>query len=378
MELQEVAVRLLGLIWQPTAALIVDGFHRALCHGRLGAAFMFLASEWEAGRMTPECIQQLKELCAALPEMPCTDPRGPARCQRLQPDLRNMLGRCRPLDIFMKSGLGLTGKELQSSAELDELNRTATSSTHGQRPTCFTSEGDAFKSRPASKNEGEDPSLMGDSNAEKACAPAQHNASSGSQHIQQNNQDVSDGDEKKSGEDLPPLPTFEGNAGGFSSPAGMQRSSTWSAPPGNLLSAIFAEQCGSDVLWGSQAPKKEQVPLGQICFTQRSISQRFLHGPLAGQSVEEVACKVAQRCIDIDMLAFAVVSFRQQYWTLNNRSLMALRLAQKQRSDVILASVAVFPACPATAKFIELVSRNCSLLGLSEDAAKGDTQGDES
>lgn len=66
---------------------------------------------------------------------------------------------------------------------------------------------------------------------------------------------------------------------------------------------------------------------GPIQFAQRGVSGTFRHGEFAGQSIEQVSAALRIGAISADQLPVQVIARNGMTYTLNNRSLMALRQA---------------------------------------------------
>jgi hypothetical protein len=66
---------------------------------------------------------------------------------------------------------------------------------------------------------------------------------------------------------------------------------------------------------------------GGIRFGQQGISSTFRHGEFAGKTIEEVVAGIRSGAIKIDQLPIQVITRDNITYTLNNRSLMAIRQA---------------------------------------------------
>ncbi|CAJ1420601.1 unnamed protein product [Effrenium voratum] len=105
---------------------------------------------------------------------------------------------------------------------------------------------------------------------------------------------------------------------------------------------------------------RQELAVERIRFTQDSVGAKFAHGPFKSRLVTEVAKDLQAGAVPASSLELMVVKVGSAFWTLNNRSLLALRLAAAQRP--LMATAAVAEPCPATARFARLY------LGLSEAA----------
>ena len=65
----------------------------------------------------------------------------------------------------------------------------------------------------------------------------------------------------------------------------------------------------------------------QVRFAQKGISEVFRHGECAGKTIDEVAAGLQAGTVTPDQLPIQVIERGGVLSTLNNRSLMALRLA---------------------------------------------------
>ncbi len=65
----------------------------------------------------------------------------------------------------------------------------------------------------------------------------------------------------------------------------------------------------------------------QVRFAQKGISAVFRHGEFAGKTIDEVAAGLQAGTVALDQLPIQVIERGGVLSTLNNRSLMALRLA---------------------------------------------------
>eukprot|EP00929_Paragymnodinium_shiwhaense_P052473 TRINITY_DN26291_c0_g1_i1.p1 TRINITY_DN26291_c0_g1~~TRINITY_DN26291_c0_g1_i1.p1 ORF type:complete len:289 (+),score=33.09 TRINITY_DN26291_c0_g1_i1:87-953(+) len=121
-----------------------------------------------------------------------------------------------------------------------------------------------------------------------------------------------------------------------------------------LLVRIFHDNDGNNVLHGDKAPQHQAMSVADIHFTQNSVSSRFGHGHLQGRLLTDVAGDLQAGRLNASDIPLVAVKFSSRYWSLNNRSLYALRLAS-QAGRPQVAQVAAFESlCPATAKFIQL------------------------
>ena len=69
------------------------------------------------------------------------------------------------------------------------------------------------------------------------------------------------------------------------------------------------------------------VANGNIQFAQKGISSTFSHGEFAGQKIKEVAAGLRSGAINPSQLPIQTITRNEVTYTLNNRSLMALRVA---------------------------------------------------
>ncbi|CAK9032822.1 unnamed protein product [Durusdinium trenchii] len=139
-----------------------------------------------------------------------------------------------------------------------------------------------------------------------------------------------------------------------------------------LLNEIYHENGGKEFLHGSKVPEASEMPVAQIRFTQNSVSARFLHGKMKGRRLLDVVKELLEGKLSPADLQVSVVKFREEYWTLNNRSLYVLNKASRQLPG-LAARVAIFQLCPVTAKFLQL---RCSSLAEEADAPESDSEED--
>lgn len=141
-----------------------------------------------------------------------------------------------------------------------------------------------------------------------------------------------------------------------------------------LLVEVYHANGGDEFLHGSKVPEYSDLSIAEIRFSQTSVSATFRHGALKGRRLLDVASDVRNGKLSASQLPLSVVMHGQQYWTLNNRSLYVLNKASRQREPLV-ARVAVFQLCPVTAKFLQL--RCGSLLeepNEPEDESEGEAQ----
>jgi hypothetical protein len=69
------------------------------------------------------------------------------------------------------------------------------------------------------------------------------------------------------------------------------------------------------------------APSSGVRFAQRGVSSTFRHGEFAGQSIDDVAAGLRSGTIRPDQLPIQTVTRNGVQYTVNNRSLMALRRA---------------------------------------------------
>lgn len=100
---------------------------------------------------------------------------------------------------------------------------------------------------------------------------------------------------------------------------------------GGLLGRLFGGLRG--LLAGSGSGTAASTG-SAIRFAQKGISSTFRHGEFAGQSVESVAAGLRSGAISPNQLPINVVIRDGVSYTLNNRSLMALRLAGQEPTVV--------------------------------------------
>jgi len=95
------------------------------------------------------------------------------------------------------------------------------------------------------------------------------------------------------------------------------------------VAADAAATAGSSAAIASTASAAEEVAPVGIRFAQRGISSTFRSGEFAGKSVKSVAGGLPNGTISASQLPLNVVVRDGVTYTMNNRSLMALRLADK-------------------------------------------------
>ena len=98
---------------------------------------------------------------------------------------------------------------------------------------------------------------------------------------------------------------------------------------GARMVAMFATDEVATAGGGAAAGATNSEAPSAIRFAQRGVSSTFRHGEFAGQSVEDVAAGVKSGAISPDRLPLNVVVRDGVTYTMNNRSLMALRLGGK-------------------------------------------------
>lgn len=385
--LRDVARRLADVELQPSAGLVLELLPRAARHCRLPEAYRFVAAEWCSGRLArdDEGVRRIRAEGLLLPmssravAVKAADSPRPVPLGQLcwQPQLAALLGQSRELEVFFVEALGvlrcnpLGGRD---GVVRDDAGSRLVTLTSALKVAMRCNSGDSANTGVAEKTSQRDHA----SNA--SCVPhgpkgyvlqaerIERTVGSGSavaSSASHSSAPLSSPEVTSKTRRLPPMPQEHGVAelvgrevaGGESklTDAGRDRRDM-PAPCANLLAAIFADRSGSDVLWGGQAPARQQIPLEEIWFTQLSVSRKFLHGRFAGKSVREVASSIAEGQTPAEALELAVAVFRGRHYTLNNRSLYALRLASSESGKSIVVSASVFDLCPATAKFIQLWS----------------------
>jgi hypothetical protein len=73
----------------------------------------------------------------------------------------------------------------------------------------------------------------------------------------------------------------------------------------------------------------------RVLFGQKSISNVFAHGEFAGRTVDEVASGLKTGIFSADQLPLQVINRAGDTYTMNNRSLMALRLAGVEPTKLV-------------------------------------------
>jgi len=95
----------------------------------------------------------------------------------------------------------------------------------------------------------------------------------------------------------------------------------------------------------------------EVRFRQRGISAMFKHGEFAGKSIDEVAAGLRAGTISPDKLPIQVIVRDGVTYTINNRSLMALRMADKQPTMIINVTGDPFFESQLTARLREIGSK---------------------
>eukprot|EP00929_Paragymnodinium_shiwhaense_P013109 TRINITY_DN120975_c0_g1_i1.p1 TRINITY_DN120975_c0_g1~~TRINITY_DN120975_c0_g1_i1.p1 ORF type:complete len:1739 (+),score=256.48 TRINITY_DN120975_c0_g1_i1:59-5275(+) len=134
-----------------------------------------------------------------------------------------------------------------------------------------------------------------------------------------------------------------------------------------LLLKIFHSNHGLEVLYGGKAPPRKDMSVADIQFTQHSVSATFGHGHLEKCHVSDVALAIQDGQIKPSDIPLRVVKFNEHYWSLNNRSLYALRLASEPTKPLVAQVLAFEALCPVTAKFVQL---RCDSLMPEEDTGE--------
>jgi hypothetical protein len=76
------------------------------------------------------------------------------------------------------------------------------------------------------------------------------------------------------------------------------------------------------------------APVSGVRFGQKGISSTFRHGEFAGKTIDEVAAGLRSGAIKPSQLPIQVVTRNGVQYTINNRSLMALRKAGLDPTDI--------------------------------------------
>ena len=146
-----------------------------------------------------------------------------------------------------------------------------------------------------------------------------------------------------------PVPRERGSA----SPDGKGPLPTQPHLESRAVAQVLAEIVAShpEGLFQAEPADWENMRPADVHFTHDSVGSTFRHGPFAGRAVRDVANDIATGRLSPKQFPLRVVRFRNQFWTLNNRSLYALRIADDILGTSISARVAAYPLCPYTAKF---------------------------
>jgi hypothetical protein len=106
----------------------------------------------------------------------------------------------------------------------------------------------------------------------------------------------------------------------------------WAALGADVVTLALPVAAGGGMVIKGLAKAEDVVGVARIVkkeirFGQKSISRIFRHGKFAGKSIDEVAAGLRKGTIKPEQLPIKVITRDAKVYTLNNRSLMALRKA---------------------------------------------------
>lgn len=325
------AVRLLGVVVTPTALLVAQMLKRAAQGGTktLRRSYEFLSAEWREGRVDEESLLTLKN------GMWMLNCEGDLSFEQVADVTWEDVQR--QISLWPKDGLhgiframGVSPSTGAEAATPPEASQPANGQNRsGERPPAKSSSQPlTWPALPQVRSMAED------------------------------------------GGGAPVAAGNSANPPAFREPSGAQLPLL-----GKLLQQIFYSAGGDDMLYGRLGKETREMLASDIHFTHNSISRRFGHGELKGRQVEDVAKALREGNMTTKELPLVVVKFESNYYTLNNRSLYALRKASRAQKP-LRAQVAAFETmCPVTAKFIQL--RCSSLAGQDESLAQRATNSSE-
>eukprot|EP00435_Cladocopium_sp_Y103_P024246 s2683_g5.t3 len=337
----DAASRLLGVVVTPTALLVAKMLERAAQGGTetLRRSYEFFSAEWRQGRLDEESLQTLKN---GIWMLNC---EGELSLEQVAEVTWEDVQR--QISLWPKDGLHGIFRALGVSplaadpapppgAEAATTPAASEPAANGQNTS-----GERRGNRPQAKS-----------------APSQSLTWPALPQVRAMPEDGGGG---------APVP-----AAGGGNPAVFREPSVAELPLlGKLLQQIFYSAGGDEMLYGrpgKETQETQEMLASEIHFSQNSISRRFGHGKLKGRQVEDVAKALREGKMTTKDLPLVVVKFESNYYTLNNRSLYALRKASRAQKP-LRAQVAAFEQmCPVTAKFIQL--RCSSLAGQDESLAQ--------
>jgi len=92
----------------------------------------------------------------------------------------------------------------------------------------------------------------------------------------------------------------------------------------------------------------------KIRFGQKGISPTFRYGEFAGRTIDEVAAGLRSGMIKPEQLPIMVIKRNGALYTLNNRSLMALRKAGMEPTRIVNVTGDKFFECQLTERLAEI------------------------